>query len=262
VIARPAWIYRTVRHAKEFFMKNLYKLLGITALALAIVFSFAACSNPASNGGEGGESSGNGGDITNGTIAKGVQVKTFDITSQTIGGNSTYTGNFTKIVTGYDNNNTQIIELLSGYVPGSSIKVTNGKLDMTLGVPEAQYLVNPASIFITQGITISPSGAKVYGLGYSASSDETYMLGCFGKIDPAENEEAHLIYSDTDVNITGGNGSGGQTVTYNNFSLKKGWNYVMVLYYDSSNGNFSDIIYSSSQKLPSGYNWVIGAISP
>lgn len=31
-------------------MKNLYKLLGIAALALAMVFSFAVCSNPASGG--------------------------------------------------------------------------------------------------------------------------------------------------------------------------------------------------------------------
>jgi hypothetical protein len=40
---------RTARHAKEFFMKNLHKL-GIAALALAIVFSFAACNTTTSNG--------------------------------------------------------------------------------------------------------------------------------------------------------------------------------------------------------------------
>jgi hypothetical protein len=47
VNARPV----AARHNKEFFMKNAYKLLGITALALAIVFSFAACDNSTSSGG-------------------------------------------------------------------------------------------------------------------------------------------------------------------------------------------------------------------
>jgi hypothetical protein len=45
---------RTARHTKEFFMKNLYKLLGIAVLAMAVVFSFAACNNSTSNGGGGG----------------------------------------------------------------------------------------------------------------------------------------------------------------------------------------------------------------
>jgi hypothetical protein len=35
-------------------MKNLYKLLGIAVLAMAVVFSFAACNNSTSNGGGGG----------------------------------------------------------------------------------------------------------------------------------------------------------------------------------------------------------------
>jgi hypothetical protein len=35
-------------------MKNLYKFLGIAVLALAIVFSFAACNNSTSSGGGGG----------------------------------------------------------------------------------------------------------------------------------------------------------------------------------------------------------------
>jgi hypothetical protein len=44
-------MYRTANHTKEFFMKNLYKLLGIAVLAMAIVFSFAACDNSTSSGG-------------------------------------------------------------------------------------------------------------------------------------------------------------------------------------------------------------------
>jgi hypothetical protein len=52
VIARPAWIYRAANHKKGFFMKNLYKFLGIAALAMAIVFSFAACNNSTSAAGD------------------------------------------------------------------------------------------------------------------------------------------------------------------------------------------------------------------
>jgi hypothetical protein len=41
-------------------MKNAYKFLGIAALALAIVFSMAACDNSTSSGGSGGGGSGSG----------------------------------------------------------------------------------------------------------------------------------------------------------------------------------------------------------
>jgi predicted small secreted protein len=48
VIARR----KVARHAKGFFMKNLYKKLGIAALAVAVVFSFAACDTGGGGGGD------------------------------------------------------------------------------------------------------------------------------------------------------------------------------------------------------------------
>jgi hypothetical protein len=96
-------MYRTANHTKEFFMKNLYKLLGIAVLAMAIVFSFAACDNSTSSGGGGG--GGGTSYSTNGEL--------------TITGLSAYEGKYI-FGTGIDSSN-------NGYYVASSISSTEVK---------------------------------------------------------------------------------------------------------------------------------------
>jgi hypothetical protein len=147
-------------------------------------------------------------------------------------------------------------EPITDNVPGSSVKITNGKLNMTLGTPKDEYLkIDDWYDEMLIERTITPSNAKLL---YDFFSDEAicitanmaYSLACFKRYTETGFEYAGLIYADRDVTIKG-------TYTYRgkqeyNCSLKKGWNYLIKT---SSNGD--DSITTASQSLPSGFYWVV-----
>jgi len=93
------------------------------------------------------------------------------------------------------------------YIPDSSIKVTNGKLNLTLGVPKDEYLkilFNPE--YNDDIIITSNSNVRVFWLKRTMATEEIH--GEFfkaGSSYPAENyfAAAELVYVDRDVNIKG-----------------------------------------------------------
>ena len=236
-------------------MRKMNKMIEIAGMTLAIVLALAACSNPAGGGGKDNGGSGGGGTTV---IAQGIQVKATPDNGSTFT-DSTFTGDF-----GNCNYSSRTeggsyyyhVDPITQYAPDSSIKVTNGKLTMTLGVPKAEYLFDMDSEFSGSGITISPSGAKCYAFIGFWTSDGEHDLWCLK--DRSALLEV-LAYVDRDVNIngTGTDTSDGTTYIYTvNYSLKKGWNYVTYESRDSG-GSTVEVKQTSSPTLPTGYNWVI-----
>jgi hypothetical protein len=173
-------------------------------------------------------------------IAQGVQVK--DGTGMT---------NWSTIpdpTTFSDYNGILDFNYIANFAPGSSLKVTNGKLNMTLGTPKSEYLES-LSWFIERGITVTPSNAKFVSTvddGFP-TSDEVYYLLCFKRL-----KAAYLTYADRNVTMKGTYSDYGEVYDYD-CSFKKGWNY-MLIERDISGDKYT---YTSSQTLPSDYYWVV-----
>jgi hypothetical protein len=208
---------------------------------LAFSLLLAACGGKA--GGDDTDDTGAQTGITNGIIAQGLQVKYLDgiqipwEDDINVANLPNYTGTL--------DFNYCDGKPITDYVPGTSIKVTNGKLNMTLGTPKAEYLKTidrfPTNWFIEDNIniTVTPSNAKVLEEFFEfTTSDEAYELLCLNDYD-----DAWFTYADRDVTIKGTYSNYDYTQTYD-FSFKKGWNYS------------TDEIYSS-QTLPSGFYWIV-----
>jgi hypothetical protein len=215
----------------------LSKIILITLLAFSLILSLSlsACKDGGGNGGNGG------GGITGGVIAQGIQVK--DATNKTnpIGNAADlpdYTGSldFTSVIT--------------NYVPGSSVKITNGKLYMTLGTPKSEYLSSSSEY----GEYVTPSNTNFFEYANEGSGGQfvtgMYVLGCVKRLTNTIEEYAGLMYVDRDVTVKVSQNLPNYEL---DCSLKKGWNY-MVGIEDSGN----DIEkWTSSQMLPSDYYWVV-----
>jgi hypothetical protein len=149
----------------------------------------------------------------------------------------------------YLDNNTH--DIVTKYVPGSSIKVTNGKLNMTLGIPKDEYLMNIQPV---SGITATPSDAKAFYSGSEGflTSDNKSAIMCFKSMSEDVALQAALFYVNKDVTLKGTGTNLGRTLTYD-CSFKKGWNYMIV----EGNNTTKTGTAKSSQTLPSGYNWVV-----
>jgi hypothetical protein len=131
---------------------------------------------------------------------------------------------------------------LTNCISSSSIKVTNGKLNMTLGTPTDAAFSYTQSYLSANGVTLSPSDAKVFfkeelDAILFVTADLKYTLYCFQSIKPIV--ATILAYADKDVALT----RSGVSIT-----LKKGWNYLI----QEANGNIT-----TSQTLPSGCYWVV-----
>jgi hypothetical protein len=131
-------MYRTASHKKEFFMKNAYKLIGIAALALVIVFSFAACGNPASSGGGGGNK------------AAGLESEHFIITCE-----------------GFEENENTLIKLRD-ILEGSYNRITT-TLQVSLS-DKSNFILYPDS-----NSFLSYLNAYYPGMNFGASSVGTYF---------------------------------------------------------------------------------------
>jgi hypothetical protein len=232
-----------------------------------LVFSFIlSLSLSACKDGGGGDSGGNGGGgatiVTNSdgsSAISDVQVKdTTNITNTSISAAAlpNYTGT---LDFGYLSGGSNV-DIFTDIAPGSSVKVTNGKLNMTLGNVTGGNLKN-ASYFFSDGsgssnVTITPSDTKGYVIFDTAfrTSDVTYMLICGKKMTTTSQERATLCYVDKDCTVTGNIKGESEFGTSNdpvNCTLKKGWNYLIWNYSGSTTK------WSSSQTLPSGYYWVV-----
>jgi hypothetical protein len=218
---------------------------------LAFSLLLVACGNGSTGGGGGGNNGGNngGGAITDGVIVQGVQVK--DATQIT---NDTFI-NFASLP---DYNGSLDFNLhadgkpITDYVPGSSVKVTNGKLNMTLGTPKNEYLGVPVNF-----PSFTPSTTKFFEYFLSDQervfvTSDKYMLYCLKTYTSTKLEIASLIYVD-------GNATAKATDTFGSYtyitdcSFKKGWNFVIV----EENSSTKITKYTSSQTLPSGFYWVV-----
>jgi len=247
-----------------------------------------------------------GGGLT-GTIVQGVQVKVYDPNGEDLSledmltmtekeiqdwylsqlNNSGYTDssklpNYTGTLdfSYFDDDDGTAIPITAA-VPGSSVKVTNGKLTVTLGTPKDEYLTD-ASKSITEedipsSITIYPSNAKGFGFGSFYTSDGKNDLDCAKSnsmsIDinnmsssTISYKTVNLSYVDRDVTVKGTYSyteDGMKATLTCNCSLKQGWNFVTMELNSSgtssgtsTSGN-STITVTSSTKIPSGYNWVV-----
>jgi len=201
-------------------LKTIFRIVGFIAIVAVIGLSMIACGEPGGGGG---------GSITNGDIAKDapVNVGTINTSTEIVFdkcGSSSYP-------------DPDHIYTITDKVPGTSITVKNGKLNMKLGTPISSALQSYTS---GSGLTVNPPDAQVYvdfTVGPFWSSDGKYMLYCGGP----NNSQAAPIYVNKDATASG-------TMETNtiNMSLKTGWNYMI----------FESTI-TASQTLPSGYSWKI-----
>jgi hypothetical protein len=145
---------------------------------------------------------------------------------------------------------------LSDEIPGSSVTVSGGKVNIKLGTPPNDEMVSFAEIIEDwlAGITANPSSAKIYEDGLDGlvfySSDRQYALAYMKDF----NNMALFWYVDKDVTVTGthtGTTGSGETWTQKlNCSLKTGWNYV----YGSMSGTTVNM---TTGAAPSGYKWQV-----
>jgi len=242
-------------------MKKTYILLTLLAVALASGLLFVSCDTPPGPDPNKDSTTGGGGATV---IAQGIQVKVHPddgstLTDSTLFTDSTFTGDFGNcnyFAASDGSSFSERVDPITQYVPDSSIKVTNGKLTMTLGVPKAEYMASTDDL--RTGITVSPSGAKlfIHFWGSFYTSDMRHYLGCIKTIGSAEVQI--LLYADRDVNVSGtytDTYDDGTTITTINWSLKKGWNYVLGEL--SGSGSTGEVKLTSSTTLPAGFNWVI-----
>jgi hypothetical protein len=147
---------------------------------------------------------------------------------------------------------------LSDWIPGSSVTISGGTVNIKLGTPPDNEMASFAEIAEEQGwmeedFTANPSTAKVYeeylGGTFFYSSDGKYALTYAKGFDNI----AVFWYVDKDVTVTGEvivtTGTGGTYTWIFNCSLKKGWNYVFA----SLSG--TTVNYTTGDT--SGYKWQV-----
>jgi hypothetical protein len=210
-------------------MKNLLKLFGIIALVAIIGLSMAACSS--SGGGD--DDNNNNNNNNNVTDPTKLRVSNEPVTLEE--------GVPASCDFGYMSG-----DPLSNFITGTpKAKIANGKLTLELDAPKNTELEDFWEL--PEGITITPSGAKVFFLQmpFQENGSITNTLNMDG---PATGRTS-LVYVDKDVKINGTGVDGDDTLIYNNVTLKKGWNYYSYTY---SNNEWT---FTASQTKPAGVTW-------
>ena len=229
-------------------MKNVFRLIeamrsiAVIAIVAVIGFSIAACGEPKDDENDKGGDSGNTGlnAGSNGSLGPTVnvpEVQVYDIDeSDNTVTVSTRTINLDKYWSA-EENNTSVS--LSG-IPGSSVKITSGKLTLKLGTPA--NLTTNANDFINSmmtGVTVSDTTAKILVIqGFTSSTDDSNADSLYCR--NLENScGAFLVYVDKSLTAKG---------TDNNSSidlkLTAGWNIVFQDHDGAFSGN--DL---------TGFNW-------
>jgi hypothetical protein len=240
VIARPKHVCPAARHAKEFFMKNLYKLLGIAALALAIVFSMTGCPTESKN------DSSNNNRETLFISAEGEQVYNKDTTGKT-----PYTGSFT-------------LGLSSGI--GGTGEVKDGKLTFKIETPslvsmsdllsQLWQLSNYDDVKATNDSVQGNSISEFWDVNADWSTnfqrvvkEKWTQTGGGGTW-----EQITYVYVDGDVTISGTGKETpytSETIKTNNITLplKKGWNTLCEKHVNTGGTTTTAILSVSSPSL-------------
>jgi len=175
-------------------------------------------SNPPNNGNNGGD-----GSLGNTLTIKDAQVYTLDGDKP----GSQYNGTVEGL--NYALSAISIPSLTDGINGTPSVTLTNGILNVMLGTPKDSVLSSlDSAMGQTQGVTVSPSGAKFFQLsGFSPSAS---WNGTTVQQRRADGFVMYL-YCDKDVNVTGkasGTNGNGQTWTMDvAMYLKAGWNSVI-----------------------------------
>jgi len=145
-------------------------------------------------------------------------------------------------------------EPIGKYVnPQTNVTVSGGKVSINLGVPKDEYLFR-----LPRYITVTPSNAKLFSFYNYTHSDTFYTYnfkhGLYLMKDKYDwNNRLVLIYADRDVTLKGTN-TGGEY----NMSLKKGWNYEIHSYNETTDTKET---ITASTTLPGGFKWTIRVLS-
>jgi hypothetical protein len=210
-------------------MKNVFKLIGIIALAAVIGFSMAACGGGGDDdddpngpgGGGGGGSSGSLGETF--TLSDQVYTLGVDESAVSSGGNmykyTPYTGPDRILTDGH----------------GGTGSITDGKISFSVGVP----VVRPGSQYFTtllgglgllaKDVKLQPDDTQINTFNFEdIKLKKEYMESKLGQSSNIL-EQVMYLYVDRDCTITSNGGtdnSSVQKITYSkvNISLKKGWN--------------------------------------
>jgi hypothetical protein len=204
VIARPKHVCPAARHAKEFFMKNLHKLLGIAALALAIVFSMTGCPTESKND----SGSSNREELS----VSGKQVYT-EFT-----GKNPYTGSFTLDLSRF----------------GGTGEVKDGKLTFKVGTPSGFDPISHMLVLYPfdkyKDIKANPDSVQVSPF-IAIFEDNSIPKRVVNEKDSSAGwEQMMYVYVDGDVTVTGTgmdtDNNPTQIARTKNITLalKKGWN--------------------------------------
>jgi hypothetical protein len=220
-------------------MKNLFKTLGIIALVAVIGFTMTACPpEPKVQ------------DVVGATLS--LIDKPVTIDSSATGCSATnfgylYVDDFIPP------------DPLSDYINGSpSVTLSGNKLTVKLGAVNSTELYSIYSSSSYNGVTKTPSDAKGFSIGEFDNETGYYYLQIWNGSD-STNGQAYLVYMDKDVTLSGTRTSGSTTYTYNNVSLKQGWNYLIYSDRTGTTGNYQRTV-TAGRTLPSGYNWVLYSV--
>ena len=228
-------------------MKNTFKLIGIIVLAAVITFAMAACNNSANGGGS---TTPGGGTLTIGaTFNLSGEAATYedpDDAAAKAAANFGYLGFYD------EDTETYLIKPLSDYLTGTpKVEITDGKLTVTLGEPK------PASMRLLieeemPGITVTPNNVKYFMLKEFYTEDGYHGL----YLDGGEYVLGALVYVEEDVKINGTESNeDGQTIIWPNLSLKRGWNFLIMV--GDKATETETITYSASRTYPAGLEWVV-----
>jgi hypothetical protein len=222
-------------------MKNTLKMFGIIAIAAVIGFWAVSCGDD--DGGGGGNA------ISGNTITSGAEV-VYDSSIEDI----TEARNVIDFCFTFCSSDG--VEPLSNFLDGSpSVTVNNNKVSIILGTPKAAYLYSEFENGVPEGVTVNPINAKLFNPWGFYSSNGKYSLD--GHIN--DNNYVQLGYVDRNLTIKGSftyyddkDEDGVYKINYN-VSFKKGWNYLIVSYNETTKIK----TYTSSTTQPSGLKWTV-----
>jgi hypothetical protein len=221
-------------------MKNVFRLIGLIAIAVVIGFSVAACGESKDDeddkegkDGDTGLNAGSDGALGPTVNVPEVQVYELDVNTYT-GTASTRTINLDQYLGAGE------IPASLSNIPGSSVKITNGKLTLKLGTPTSGT-VN-ANDFIDQmfsGATVADTTANILiVMGFTSTTDSSNELVCMNVDNSCS---VILVYADKPITTWATN----QNMSID-FKLTTGWNIVFMK-------GSGEEVYSGNDLT--GFNW-------
>jgi len=225
-------------------MKNLFRLLGVIAMVVVIGFFITACSDSG-----GSSNNGDGDDIKVDIVGATLRLYDKEVT---------YIDQTT--ITSFGNLLSSTVDgPISDYITGTpKVEINNSKLTIELDQPKPENMLifSGDDIYgIDMGITATPADAKCFNIGGFYEEDTWYILQYFyNDTVSGMRWNVRLIYMEKDVILNGTIDVAGTYWTYDNVSLKQGWNYL-IWSYDNTTNTFT---YTATRTEPSSiYKWYV-----